>query len=145
MKLTQSNNGTGNEVPEIAARLTPLLETFVKEEQLMIPVTLSAKGASDEAQDWVRDWSEKETEWNLLLAVNQSSTKKSSMKYGIKSAYVLSVIIVSTFFILMIAFSSLLIPVKAILMNIIGLSATFGILVYIFQYGHFGIPQEQLR
>ena len=25
-------------------------------------------------------------------------------------------------------------------MNMIGLSATFGILVYIFQYGHFGIP-----
>ena len=40
---------------------------------------------------------------------------------------------------LMIAFRSILIPLKAILMNIVGLSATFGILVYIFQYGHFGL------
>ena len=52
---------------------------------------------------------------------------------------VLVIILVSTFIILMIAFRSVLIPLKAILMNIVGLSATFGILVYIFQYGHFGI------
>ena len=62
-----------------------------------------------------------------------------------KIGYVLGLIVVSTFFILMIAFRSLLIPIKAILMNIIGLSATFGILVYIFQYGHFGITAGQSR
>ena len=31
----------------------------------MIPVTLAAEGSSDEAQDWVRDWSDKKTDWNL--------------------------------------------------------------------------------
>ena len=44
----------------------------------------------------------------------------------------------------MIAFSSILIPLKAIIMNIIGLSSTFGILVYIFQYGHFGIEETTI-
>lgn len=29
-------------------------------------------------------------------------------------------------------------------MNVIGLAATFGILVYIFQYGHFGIPASTI-
>ena len=44
----------------------------------------------------------------------------------------------------MVAFRSILIPIKAIAMNIIGLSSTFGILVYIFQYGHLGIEAGTL-
>src|SRR5690606_30000736 len=56
-----------------------------------------------------------------------------------KIIYVLAIIIVSTYIILMIAFRSVLIPLKAIIMNVIGLSAAFGALVYIFQYGHFGL------
>ena len=68
------------------------------------------------------------------------------MKYGIKSSTCsLTLIVISTFFILMIAFRSILIPIKAILMNIVGLSATFGILVYIFQYGHFGLGGRDNR
>lgn len=126
-------------VPDMAASLTPLLETFVKEEKLMIPVTLSAEGASNQAQEWVRDWSEKETEWNLLIGGEPKFNQEIFDEIWDKIGLVLTVIIVSTFFILMIAFRSLLIPIKAILMNVIGLSATFGILVYIFQYGHFGI------
>lgn len=127
-------------VPDMAESLTPLLETFVQEEKLMIPVTLAAQGSSDEAQEWVRDWSEKKTEWNLLIGGESKFNQEIFDEIWDKIGLVLAVIIVSTFFILMIAFRSLLIPIKAILMNIIGLSATFGILVYIFQYGHFGIP-----
>ena len=67
------------------------------------------------------------------------------MKSRIKSGMFSVIILVSTFFILMIAFRSILIPIKAILMNIVGLSATFGILVYIFQYGHFGLEPGRLR
>ena len=39
----------------------------------------------------------------------------------------------------MAAFRSILIPLKAILMNILSLSCTFGIVVWIFQKGHFGV------
>ncbi len=126
-------------VPEMAANLTPLLETFVQGEQLMIPLTLSAEGASDEAQEWVHEWSEKETPWNIQVGGEPKFNQEIFDEIYDKIGWVLGVIVISTFFILMIAFRSLLIPIKAILMNIIGLSATFGILVYIFQYGHFGI------
>lgn len=127
------------QVPEMAAGLTPLLETFVKDEKLMIPLTLSADGSSEEAQNWVRDWSDKETDWNLLIGGAAKFNQEIFDEIWDKIGYVLGLIVITTFFILMIAFKSLLIPVKAILMNIIGLSATFGILVYIFQYGHFGL------
>ncbi|WP_342506878.1 MMPL family transporter [Sporosarcina sp. FSL K6-2383] len=126
-------------VPEMAAGLSSLVETFVKDKQLMIPVTLGATGDSDAAQQWARDWSEKETAWNLSIGGQPKFNQEIFDEIWDKIVYALIIIVVSTFFILMIAFRSILIPLKAILMNIIGLAATFGILVYIFQYGHFGI------
>ncbi|MDW0117963.1 MMPL family transporter [Sporosarcina thermotolerans] len=126
------------QIPEMKVQLEPLLDSFVKDDQLLIPVILQARGTSDEAQQWARDWSD-QTEWNLLVGgqpkFNQEIFDEISNNIGIA----LMIILVSTFFILMIAFRSILIPLKAILMNIVGLSATFGILVYIFQYGHFGL------
>ena len=45
-------------------------------------------------------------------------------------------VIVSTFILLFLAFGSVVLPVKAIVMNVLSLSATFGAIVWIFQWGH---------
>ncbi|WP_432353332.1 MMPL family transporter [Sporosarcina sp. A2] len=127
------------QLPEQAAQLQPLLDAFITNDLLMIPVTLSADGASNEAQDWARTWSEKETPWNLQIGGEAKFNQEIFDEITDNIVYALLIIVVSTFIILMIAFRSLLIPFKAILMNIIGLSASFGLLVYIFQYGHFGL------
>ncbi|GKV54936.1 membrane protein [Sporosarcina sp. NCCP-2222] len=127
------------QVPEMKAQLAPLLDSFVQGKQLLIPVTLTAGGTSDEAQDWVRDWSTRNTEWNLLIGGQPKFNQEIFDEIFDNLLSVLLLIVISTMIILMIAFRSILIPIKAILMNIIGLSATFGILVYIFQYGHFGL------
>jgi trehalose monomycolate/heme transporter len=42
----------------------------------------------------------------------------------------------STFVLLFLAFGSVVLPVKAIVMNVLSLSATFGVIVWIFQWGH---------
>jgi RND superfamily putative drug exporter len=42
----------------------------------------------------------------------------------------------STFVLLFLAFGSLVLPLKAIVMNVLSLSATFGVIVWIFQWGH---------
>jgi trehalose monomycolate/heme transporter len=42
----------------------------------------------------------------------------------------------STFVLLFLAFGSVVLPVKAIVMNILSLSATFGVIVWVFQWGH---------
>ncbi|MEZ7173438.1 MMPL family transporter [Sporosarcina sp. OR05] len=126
------------QVREMKTQLEPLLESFVKDDQLLIPVTLQAEGSSDEAQQWTRDWSAN-TDWNLLVGGAPKFNQEIFDEIFDNIVYVLLIILISTFIILMIAFRSILIPLKAILMNIVGLSATFGILVYIFQYGHFGL------
>ena len=45
-------------------------------------------------------------------------------------------ICVSTFVLLFLAFGSVVLPVKAIVMNALSLGATFGVVVWIFQWGH---------
>jgi len=42
----------------------------------------------------------------------------------------------ATFILLFLAFGSVVLPVKAIVMNLLSLTATFGAVVWIFQYGH---------
>ncbi len=46
-------------------------------------------------------------------------------------------ILATTYVLLLIMFRSLLLPLKAILMNVLSVSAAYGVLIYIFQWGHF--------
>ena len=55
--------------------------------------------------------------------------------YG-KFPYVLAFVILLTFVLLMRAFRSVLLPIKAVVLNLVSLGAAFGIIVFIFQQGH---------
>ncbi|GGQ57997.1 RND transporter [Couchioplanes caeruleus subsp. azureus] len=44
---------------------------------------------------------------------------------------------VATMILLFLAFGSILLPIKAVLMNLVSIGASFGVVVYIFQDGHF--------
>jgi RND superfamily putative drug exporter len=46
----------------------------------------------------------------------------------------------ATFILLFLAFGSVVLPVKAIVMNILSLAATFGVMVWVFQWGHLSGP-----
>jgi RND superfamily putative drug exporter len=64
--------------------------------------------------------------------------------YG-KFGYVLAFVILLTFILLMRAFRSILLPLKAVVLNLISLGAAYGIIVFIFQWGHgseaiWGVP-----
>lgn len=130
--------------PEAAAQLAPIQEAFINDTQLMIPVTIDADGTSTEAQDFARTLTDAELGVDFAISglpkYNQEIFDEMFSKIGVAIA----IIIVSTFIILMLAFKSVLIPLKAIFMNVIGLGATFGILVYVFQYGHFGLPETTI-
>lgn len=132
------------QVPEIKAQLSPLTESFIKEDKLLMPVTLNLNGSSTEAQDWAREWSEKDVGVDIMLGGHPKFNQEIFDEIFDKVGLLLAIILGSTFVILMIAFRSILIPLKAIIMNVIGLSSTFGILVYIFQYGHFGIEETTI-
>jgi RND superfamily putative drug exporter len=50
------------------------------------------------------------------------------------------VVISATFILLFLAFGSLVLPIKAIIMNFLSLSVMFGVLVWVFQEGHLSGP-----
>ena len=50
--------------------------------------------------------------------------------------WALGLIALSTFILLFLMFGSVLVPLKAIVLNILSLSATFGAMVWVFQWGH---------
>jgi RND superfamily putative drug exporter len=50
---------------------------------------------------------------------------------------VVGLVMLLSFFVLLLFFRSILLPLKAILMNLASVLATFGVLVFIFQQGHF--------
>jgi RND superfamily putative drug exporter len=47
---------------------------------------------------------------------------------------------VATFILLFLAFGSVVLPLKAIVMNVLSMSATFGVIVWVFQWGHLSGP-----
>ena len=50
--------------------------------------------------------------------------------------YALAIIVVATFVLLFLMFGSVLVPLKAIVLNVLSLSATFGAMIWVFQEGH---------
>ncbi len=132
------------DVPEVKSQLDPVVESFIQGNKLFLPITLALDGTSQEAQDWARDWADKDLGVDYMLGGHPKFNQEIFDEIFDKVGLLLGIIIGSTFIILMIAFKSILIPLKAIIMNIIGLASTFGILVYIFQYGHFGLEETTI-
>jgi putative drug exporter of the RND superfamily len=118
---------------------TPILDYFVRENKMLIEVYLKTTDHSAKAREWVRDWSSSDLGLTSYIGGAIKFEQEIFDEIFEKAPYGLLLIVISTFFILMAAFRSLLIPLKAILMNILSLSCTFGIVVWIFQEGHLGM------
>lgn len=122
----------------------PILDYFVRENKMLIEVYLNTSEHSAEAREWIRDWSSRELGLTAYFGGSIKFEQEIFDEIFKKAPYGLLLIVVSTFFILMAAFRSILIPLKAILMNILSLSCTFGIVVWIFQQGHLGVEPADI-
>ncbi len=116
-----------------------VLAYFVKDNKIRLEVFLKTGKNSAKARGWIRDWSERDLGLKAAFGGQIKFEQEIFDEIFTKAPYGLLLIFLSTFLILMLAFRSLLIPLKAILMNILSLSCTFGVVVWIFQQGHFGL------
>ncbi|QSS99498.1 MMPL family transporter [Pontibacillus sp. ALD_SL1] len=129
---------------EVQSQLEPAINRFVQDEQLLMPIVLDTEADTGKAQQLMREWNEKD--WDVEVQIggqpkfNQEIYDEIYDKVGISVAIILG----STFTILMLAFKSILIPLKAIFMNVIGLTSTFGVLVLLFQNGLFGLEEADI-
>ncbi|MCC5892866.1 MMPL family transporter [Exiguobacterium sp.] len=98
----------------------------------LVNVSFNVPPSDKEAQAFVRDWREQGFDVGGPAAFNEEIYEEiyDSIPYAVIT------VILATFVILMWAFRSILIPIKAIIMNVLGLGATFGLLVIIFESGY---------
>ncbi|KGI84634.1 MMPL family transporter [Exiguobacterium sp. s16] len=98
----------------------------------LVNVSFDVPPSDKDAQAFVRDWRENGFDVGGPAAFNEEIYEEiyDSIPYAVVT------VILATMVILMWAFRSVLIPIKAIIMNVLGLGATFGLLVIIFESGY---------
>ncbi len=110
-----AEDGAAKPVRKTISRLQhdvlPLLQTRIQDTRLGSGPKLTLGGVAAEDRDFVH-------------AV-----------YG-NFPYMLAFVILLTFFLLMRAFRSVFLPLKAVILNLVSLGAAYGIIVFIFQQGH---------
>jgi RND superfamily putative drug exporter len=76
--------------------------------------------------------------WHVLYGGFTAVNRDSLSALGASMPLALALIAIATFLVLFLFTGSLLLPLKALVLNTLSLSATFGAMVWVFQEGHFG-------
>ncbi|HWO96007.1 MAG TPA: MMPL family transporter [Bacillus sp. (in: firmicutes)] len=129
---------------QMKAKIQPAVDSFIRDKYMLVKVTLKTPADSKEAKKWVRSLEKKEADLTVHIGGYPKFEQEIFDEISQKAPYGLLLVLVSTYLILMVAFRSILIPLKAIIMNILSLSATFGLLVWLFQGGHFGLTESNI-
>ncbi|CAG7649153.1 MMPL family transporter [Paenibacillus allorhizosphaerae] len=127
--------------PALKANYEPILQSFVKDNRMLLRVTLDGEPSSQEVMRWLRHWEQEGESSHLPFLLGGEAKYQQEVFDSIfqNIKYVLLFIFISNYAVLFFAFQSVLMPIKMIAMNLLSLGASFGILVWIFQEGRFGI------
>jgi uncharacterized membrane protein YdfJ with MMPL/SSD domain len=128
---------------EQSTAIRPVLDSFIKDNRTYVHVVLKEGPKSAEAKEWVRNFNEVYKREGVTFFVGGMTKFTQELEDEVVNEIPIAaaVILGSTFLILMVAFRSLLIPFKAIIMNILSLSATIGIVFWLFNGGNLGFEQ----
>jgi len=121
-----------------AATLRGRLGQIVQGGDTALRVTLDVPPTSDEASQALSDIRAIRVP-NVQTLVTSPAARLIDLQHSLGNSmpYALGIICLSTFVVLFLAFGSVVMPIKAILMNVLSLTASFGGLVWIFQEGRF--------
>lgn len=127
-------------------QVEPVLEAYTKENKTTLQIFLDTKPRTETAKQWIRDFKDTYKDDSITYYLGGMTTFQQELEDEIKDKVVIgmSVIFGSTFLILLFAFRSILIPIKAIVMNVLSLSATIGIVIWLFEGGHFGLEESSV-
>jgi len=98
----------------------------------------SARGTIDDLQSNVLPAAEAQIDHGVQLTLGGTAAENRDFVHAVYGnfPYVLAFVVILTFILLARAFRSLLLPLKAVILNLISLAAAYGIVVFIFQQGH---------
>jgi RND superfamily putative drug exporter len=98
----------------------------------------SARGTIDDLQENVLPAAEAQVDHGVQMTLGGTAAENRDFVHAVYGnfPYVLAFVVILTFLLLARAFRSLLLPLKAVILNLISLGAAYGIVVFIFQEGH---------
>jgi putative drug exporter of the RND superfamily len=127
--------------PALRAHYEPVLAAFVQDRKLLLRVSVKGEPSSPEVRSWLRHREQEGMSSKLRFQLGGEAKYQQEVFDAIfhNLQRVLLFILISNYAVLFLAFRSVLMPLKIILMNLLSLGASFGILVWIFQEGRFGM------
>jgi RND superfamily putative drug exporter len=131
---------------KLIEKYKPVIQQFVNENKMFIHVTLNGESSSQKVMNWLRLWEQKGMSSDIHFMLGGEAKYQQEVFDDIfqNIKYVLLFILISNYLVLFIAFRSILIPLKTIAMNLLSLGASFGILVWIFEEGNFGMEPNSI-
>jgi len=132
--------------PSAKEAFGPIVQQFVRENKMLLRVRLHGEPSSTDVMRWLRQWEQEGKAAQLPFLLGGEAKYQQEVYDAIfgNLVRVFLFIFVSNYIILFLAFRSLLIPLKTILMNLLSLGASFGILVWIFQKGLLGMEPSSI-
>lgn len=113
-----------------------LKESFIRDNYTFAKITLAGQESDRDIQNWLRERDDTQVNWFGYAKFTQemNDTILTYLPYSIAT------ILIATYVILFLAFKSVIIPIKAILMNMLSLGAAFGFLTYVYHVGWLAEP-----
>ncbi|WP_413409327.1 MMPL family transporter [Paenibacillus amylolyticus] len=125
------------------------LRSTVSDHSIRLIATVHGEPGSEQVADWlerIRNRDHAPGFNNVKLRYGGEAAKQYEIMQEVTSQLpkVLVFVVVTNYLVLLAAFRSMLIPIKAILMNLLSLAASFGILVWVFNEGHLGMEPSAI-
>jgi RND superfamily putative drug exporter len=126
-----------HEGPAVPADSNPALYTrFVTDGATFLSVVPSVEPLSDKGEQLVKDVRAVRSPFPVKVAGMSAQLVDSKAGLFSKLPIALLIIAAITFVLMFLMFGSVVVPAKAVVLNLLSLSATFGAMVWIFQEGH---------
>ena len=123
---------------EMAGLIGPAVEMSVHDDVVLLNAVIDAPPDSEAARGVVRRIREYRSVGDGTLVVGgRIAMDVDATSYIVSRApYAIGFVIAATFAILFVLLGSVVLPIKAVLMNLLSIAGSFGALVYLFQDGH---------
>jgi len=111
-------------------------ERFMHDDGTWLSVVPAVPSQSPEAESLVHEIRDLDAPYKVLVAGSSANLVDGKAAIAARLPLALGLIAVATFVLLFLMFGSVLVPIKALIINVLSLTATFGAMVWIFQDGH---------
>jgi putative drug exporter of the RND superfamily len=129
--------GDPGNLPAVAQQLMP---SYVGKHVVLINATSNATASSDEARNIVKAIRADQGvgDGGQVLVGGQTAVDIDVIRFIIdRTPLAVGIVVLVTYLLLFLQTGSVVLPLKAVLLNFLSIGASFGALVYIFQQGHF--------